>query len=238
MKRLWVSLACALALFTAPALAQGKAKPPAPGDLKLDVGKLKGTKGGKLTQAKLASQAADITRGYYDALISGNFDAAVGFMHPDAIEPTREQIVKKLEASNDGQRTATLKTLGVTDLNTLRTMPADRFFLLWARSPLGQSVQALSSDKIKVRVVVDPPRCNLPTKTCQVRVTLRGDTHDGKKIEKPNSVFIVEKDGRYLLRDTPPPSLGKKVKGKAAILPEGGVPTKSKPQTPKKKTEH
>jgi hypothetical protein len=213
MKRL--SLSLCLALLALPAAAQEAKPPPAPGDLKLDMGKLKGTagKGGKLTQAKLVERSREVARGYYNALIAGDFEQAVGFMHPDTIEPTRAQILKTLEAANDGQKKATLTSLGIADINTLRTMPLERFFVTWARSPLGQSVQALSSDKIAgLRVVLDPPRCNLPMKQCQVRITLRGDTKDGKKIEKPNMVFIVEQDGRYLLRDTPPKKAGGKKK--------------------------
>ena len=179
------------------------AKPPAappPGSLRVDMGKLKGTAGGGLTQAKLVDQASSVARGYYDALIAGNFEQAVSFLHPSEVEPIRAQIVSSLEAATDGQKKATLTSLGVADLNTLRTMPPEKFFVTWARSPLGQGVQLLSSDKIaQIRVVLDPPRCDLPTKTCDVRVTLRGDTTDGKKIEKPNAVVIVYEDGRYLL---------------------------------------
>lgn len=207
MQRILLPLALCLSL---PALAQEapapKPKPPAPGKLKVDADKLKGLKkgkqNGKASMAMLVDQARQVTRGYYKALIDGNYERAASFLHPDAIEPSRKALIESLEKNGEGQTKATLQTMGVPDLNTLRTMPAERFFVAYATSPMGKGVQVLNG--LAVRVVLEPPRCDTKSQSCQVKLKLKGDSPKGDKIDKSNVVYVQKHEGRYLLSHQPP----------------------------------
>jgi len=226
-----LALVSSLSLWALPGFAEGapkKAPAPAAGDLKIDTGKLKGLKKGpagkRADMPKLVDEARQVTRGYYDALIAGNYELAASFLHADAIEPSRAALIESLEKGGEGQTKATLAAIGVADMNTLRTMPAERFFIVYARSPMGKGVQLLAG--LAVRVVLEPPRCDLKSQSCQVHLKLKGESPKGDKIDRPNTVYVVHDRGRFLLQHTP-------VKGSNMKQPKT-LPTKKTKKAPKK----
>lgn len=231
MQRILLLLAL---VFSLPTLAEGEAKkakvsPPAVGDLKIDTGKLKGIKKGAVGKRagmpRLVEASRQVTRGYYKALIAGDYERAASFLHPDAIEPSRAALIESLEKGGEGQTKATLAAIGVPDMNTLRTMPAERFFVVYARSPMGKGVQLLNG--LAVRVVLEPPRCDEATQSCQVRLKLKGETPKGDEIDRPNIVYVVNKSGRFLLQHTPVKRASSKSPKKAPAKAPKKVPAKA-----------
>lgn len=188
--------------------APPKSAPPKSAGPKIDVKRetLKIPGGAKATasRAHMMSTSREVARGYYNALIAAKYDEAASFLHPSAIEPLRTRVLEDLEKSPGKKTENTLAALGVKDLTTLRTMSLDAFYVAWAKSSYGAGIQVLASKDLAVDVVLDPPVCSQPKRVCEVNVKLRGRNEAGEKMETPNTVFVVEHQGRWLLTLKPP----------------------------------
>lgn len=161
-------------------------------------------RGGGLKRELMLVTARQVTRGYYGALIEAKYDEAASFLHPSAIEPLRKRVLEDLEKSPPQKAENTLALLGVKDLNALRTMSLDGFYVAWAKSSYGQGVQVLARKDLAVDVVLDPPTCSLQHRVCKVDLKLRARGEDGKKMESPSTVWVLEHEGRWLLTNVPP----------------------------------
>ncbi len=157
-----------------------------------------------VTRADMIQTSRTVTRGYYDALVEAKYDVAASFLHPSAIEPLRKRVLEDLEKGPPKKTENTLAVLGVKDLNALRTMSLDDFYVAWAKSSYGKGVQVLARKDLVVDVILDPPSCSMQHHVCKVDLTLRARGADGTKMESPTSVWVLEHDGRWLLTNVPP----------------------------------
>lgn len=207
-------LPSSLAFAQAPAAAAAPPKTPPPKsapkssapniDVKRETLNIPGGAKATVSRAQMINTSREVTRGYYNALIAAKYDEAASFLHPSAIEPLRARVLEDLEKSPGKKTENTLAALGVKDLTTLRTMSLDAFYVAWAKSSYGAGIQVLANNDLAVDVILDPPVCNQPTRVCEVNVKLRGRNEAGEKMETPNTVFVVEHQGRWLLTLKPP----------------------------------
>lgn len=202
-----------LALVVArPALAE-EPKPaaepaPAAAEPKLEVKRetlgIPGANKQKPSREKMMTSSRDVTRGYYNALIQGKYEEAASFLHPTAVEPLRARVLEDLEKGPPAKTKNTLAALAVKDLDALRTMSLDDFYVVYAKSPYGQGLQVLAKKDLAVDVVLDPPSCSQVQRVCQVNLKLRSRNEKGEKTEAPNTVWVLEHQGRWLLLHKPP----------------------------------
>lgn len=155
-------------------------------------------------RVEMIQTSRQVTRGYYNALIAAKYEEAASFLHPTAIEPLRKRVLEDLEQSPPQKTQNTLSVLGVKDLNALRTMSLDAFYVSWAKSSYGQGIQVLARKDLAVDVILDPPTCSVKRRLCKVDLKLRARDETGQKMESPSTVWVLEHQGRWLLTNVPP----------------------------------
>lgn len=192
-------------LAALPVLAEG-----APTDLKVDASAVKSDKAPPkpVTREDMIKRSGEVTRGYYNALIKGDFEVAASFVHPGTVEPLRKTLTDEVEKAPPAKQKGTLDALGVPDLNTLRTMPAGKFFAAYAKSSYGIGLRALSSPEYQaLRPSVEDQTCIPEKRFCRVTVRIKGKKKSGGELAQVsvvNHVFVVESGGRWLVNDKPP----------------------------------
>lgn len=194
------ALSLALVVFALPAFAEGG------GELKVDASKVGAPKAptSPMSREDMMRKGAEVSRGYYKALIQGQFETAASFLHPDTVEPLRRSLVDEIEKSPAAKQKAIFGALGVPDLNTLRTMPAGKFFAAYAQSNYGKSLRSLSDPKISLRALVEDQTCFPEKGWCAVTVRLKGKREDQSPISIVNRVHVIESGGRWLVTEKPP----------------------------------
>lgn len=159
----------------------------------------------QMTREAMMKRAAEVSRGYYQALIEGKFETAASFVHPAMMERIRGRLVEELDAARPAAKQATFQALGVADLQSLRALPHGKFFAVYAQSQYGVGLRALSGDDIAaLRPVVEDQSCFPAKGFCAVTLRLKGKKRDETPIAAVNQVIVYPHQGRWLVADRPP----------------------------------
>jgi len=147
---------------------------------------------------KNEKRAKDAVVGYYQALIKGDYETAGTFVHPDTIEPVRKSLVAEIDKARPAQKAATLKMLGVDDVNALNMLSMSQFFAVFARSSYGQTLQVMANPALAAAVAVVGVTCASDKDACDVEIEVETNTADGKRAKKKQRVSAEKVGGRWL----------------------------------------
>lgn len=149
-------------------------------------------------------RSSEIVRGYYNALIDGDFERAGTYLHPDVVEPLRKSVLEEIEKGGAQKREATLKALGIPDVQTLKSLPTSKFFAAYAKSTYGRPLQALSAPDLAVRPAVENQVCSPQRRFCAVHVRIHGKRNNKERVQFRHDVYVVEHEGQWLLSERQP----------------------------------
>lgn len=145
-----------------------------------------------------------MVRGYYDALIVGDFSAASGFLDPRAIAPLRAGVLTAMARFTPAQRKRVLEDFGVPSETALRSLSPERFYVVYARSPFGRDIALMAHPDLKARAVIERVQCSAAFAACDVEVTIHLTGPDGP-ITQRTLAHVEKVDGRWLVNDRPRP---------------------------------
>ncbi len=177
-------------------------------DLRLD--KAKG-KADLSNVDKMRSGASIATRGYYDAMIKGDYEAASTFVHPFLVSNLKADMTKAIKKLKPKIQAKALEQLGLQNVAELENLEYEAFFRVWAKSEYAYAAATLANPQVQARYRIEGVRCE-PGKFCDVTVDVRGRNQGGKINSSKSIVRAQPVKGAW--------RVGAEVKMKEERLPE------------------
>lgn len=156
----------------------------------------------------LLRTSANLARGYYQALIRGEFAQAAGFLHPSFLDEFFQKWLQQVQEAAPDVQKGKLSQMGLRDLSEASLLRRTQFFERYAKSPAGIGLRALSDPELQgLRPVIETQSCVPEQRSCLVQLRLKGQRQDGSAISSPQTLWVRYADGKYWV-DTRRESVG------------------------------
>ncbi len=156
--------------------AVGLALPAGAQELRLDKGKAQKD---LLDRDKMRAGASVATRGYYDSMIKGDYEAAATFVHPFLVSNLKKDMVEAIKKLKPKVQKQAVEKLGLQNMAELENLEYQEFFKLWAKSDYAYAAATLANPDVQAKYRIEAVRCVLG-KYCDVTVDVRGRNQGGK----------------------------------------------------------
>jgi len=151
-------------------------------------------------RAKMSRSSRELARSYFKALFDAKWEVAAGFLDDSMIETIRQRVLQQVLTKDEGVQAQMFKTLGVKDLNQLRTMEARKFYVLYAKSDVGIGVRAMSKEYAQTRMSVREVSCFPKSNSCLLDLRLKGvDLKTKEKFDRNTKMRTEKINGRWYI---------------------------------------
>lgn len=186
----------------------GVALPASAQELRLDKGKAQKD---LLSIDKMQKGASVATRGYYDSMIKGDYEAAATFVHPFLVSNLKKDMMKAIKKLKPKVQQKAVEKLGLQNMAELENLEYQTFFKLWAKSDYAYAAATLANPQVQAKYRVEAVRCVLG-KYCDVTVDVRGRNQGGKITSSKSIIRASPVEGAW--------RVGAEVKMKKTALPK------------------
>ena len=145
---------------------------------------------------KMRQRASTATRGYYDAMIKADYEAAATFVHPDLAGSLKKGMGDAIRKLAPGTQKKAVEKLGLKSLDEYDGLSLERFFVLWAKSDYAFAAATLANKEVAATYRIEGVVCEIGV-ACDVTVDVRGRNEGGEINSSRSMIRVAPVDGAW-----------------------------------------